>query len=731
MKILKYLIPTVIIGLLIGGFAYGASLIRPSGLNDFLTYPLRKGSIVIGSSTPDSFTQIPTSTLGSVLWMASTGLPAWTATSTLGISGGGGSGTISTSTNLTATQVVFATGASTIGSNANLFYNVPSQFLGIGTSSPWATLTVQGKATSTTSTYLLDVASSTGTSYLMVTNQGNVGIGTTTPGQLLSINGLEQSLTTRATGANFTGASGAGVELFYSGVGEVGSYNRTSSAYTPLDMFGSYISFSPSQVEKVRIDTNGNVGIGTTTPATKLYVAGGAVRIDDGQTYGFGASGLESYVQQTSNKFVFNNLQNSGYEFDTAGAGAAIRILDGGNVGIGTTTPTQKLQVNGSALLGSLGNTTGTLLFANSSNAFTTTLQSSTTQASSLTFTLPNTSGSSGQVLQTDGAGVMSWITASAGTVTGSGTIGKAARWTSTSALSTGILIDNGTVAGVNATSTSYTFNLQANSATAPLNVASSSGTSVFNLDRNGLAVFQAGVASTSAFSINNASSSPVLTVDTTSIAASPSSNIFSVASSSNGSLFNVNGFGNVGINTTTPGYKLVVVGTVQLPGLTTSAGLQTGVLCSNAVGEVVNDSVACLASARRFKTAISNLPVGLQELLQLQPVQFKWTKQFNKGFEKDPNKNGIQYSLIADDVQKIDPRMVTVETSGPDKGEVHGLADLNHWVALFVQSFKDMEQQIIDTQFKVNTQATKIEQMQKQLDKQQKQISLLLKFNK
>jgi hypothetical protein len=94
-------------------------------------------------------------------------------------------------------------------------------------------------------------------------------------------------------------------------------------------------------------------------------------------------------------------------------------VSNSGNVGIGTTTPSSKLQVNGSALFGSSGNTSGTILFANSSNAFTTTLQGSSTQASSLTFTLPNTNGTAGQFLKTDGAGFMSWGSpAGAGTVT-------------------------------------------------------------------------------------------------------------------------------------------------------------------------------------------------------------------------------------------------------------------------------------------------------------------------
>lgn len=64
---------------------------------------------------------------------------------------------------------------------------------------------------------------------------------------------------------------------------------------------------------------------------------------------------------------------------------------------------------------------------------------------------------------------------------TAAGTLGFVPRWTSASALGTGLIRDNGTVAGINATSSSYTFNLQGTAATNPFNVASSSGTSIFS----------------------------------------------------------------------------------------------------------------------------------------------------------------------------------------------------------------------------------------------------------
>ena len=184
---------------------------------------------------------------------------------------------------------------------------------------------------------------------------------------------------------------------------------------------------------------------------------------------------------------------------------------------------------------------------------------------------------------------------------------------------------------------------------------------------------------------------------------------------------------GNVGIGTTTPAYKLSVTGTVQFKNLTTSAGLQTAVMCLDANAQVISDSVACLASARRFKTDIKPLKVGLDELMKLEPISFKWTKEFNKGFEDDANKNGVQYSLVADDVQKVDKHLVVVETAGKDKGLVAGLADLNHYVAFFVQSIKDlMNRYITPMLFRLNTLEADNQKLQKQIDTQAKSLKVM-----
>jgi hypothetical protein len=133
------------------------------------------------------------------------------------------------------------------------------------------------------------------TERLRITADGNVGIGTTTPGQRLEVVG-----NTSVTG---------------------------NSAVTG----NSYVS--------------GNVGIGTTTPGQKLEVAGqiysstGGIRFPDNTvqtTAAITATGASFIQNQTSLQSPANfNIGGNGYV--------------GGNVGIGTTTPGQKLDVTGNA----------------------------------------------------------------------------------------------------------------------------------------------------------------------------------------------------------------------------------------------------------------------------------------------------------------------------------------------------------------------------------------------
>lgn len=144
--------------------------------------------------------------------------------------------------------------------------------VGIGTTTPYALLSIVGIATSSsTARPLFDIASSSGASYLRVTGAGNLGLGTTTPAwlaQLAATTAPQLALTDSGAGTNlkhWTLRSLAGALYFAS----------SSDAY------------ATSSTPALTIDRNGKVGMGTTSPGYKLSVVGDVYAssfIDDGIT---------------------------------------------------------------------------------------------------------------------------------------------------------------------------------------------------------------------------------------------------------------------------------------------------------------------------------------------------------------------------------------------------------------------------------------------------------------
>lgn len=102
-----------------------------------------------------------------------------------------------------------------------------------------------------------------------------------------------------------------------------------------------------SSIEKMRIDRNGNVGIGTTAPQHKLTFGnalGSRICLWQGATtnYGIGVqpSTFQLYTATVTDDFVF------GYGTSTSFS-ENVRIKGNGNVGVGLPVPLQKLDVNG------------------------------------------------------------------------------------------------------------------------------------------------------------------------------------------------------------------------------------------------------------------------------------------------------------------------------------------------------------------------------------------------
>ncbi len=195
---------------------------------------------------------------------------------------------------------------------------------------------------------------------------------------------------------------------------------------------------------------------------------------------------------------------------------------------------------------------------------FTGTVSFATTTLGGIAYAWPSADGSNGQVLTTDGLGQLSWSTASGGGgLLSGGTRGYVATWASSTGVTIGTLLDNGTVSGVNATSSSYTFNIQGSSGISPLSIASSTGTSLLVVTQSG----NVGIGTTS----------PIAKLDVY--------GNLNVATSSTSVLFANTGTSKVGIGTSTPGDTLHIVTTSAFGGFTLQSTNDVGLTIKSQAG--------------------------------------------------------------------------------------------------------------------------------------------------
>jgi hypothetical protein len=153
------------------------------------------------------------------------------------------------------------------------------------------------------------------------TPTGDVGIGTTSPSAKLHVitsNGSISALLTGASkGIRFTSSSSI---TKLEGVDQTGS-----SSYEPIELGGAYVGFSVAGTEVGRFNSSANFGIGVTSPAEKLDVAGNIKIANGGYLY----SATNTNIQAGSSSYI---------GFHTNGS-EQMRILTSGDVGFGTTSP--------------------------------------------------------------------------------------------------------------------------------------------------------------------------------------------------------------------------------------------------------------------------------------------------------------------------------------------------------------------------------------------------------
>ncbi len=164
---------------------------------------------------------------------------------------------------------------------------------------------------------------------ITISSSGNVGIGTSSPIAKLQI---KTQTNGNASFQNSTSVTG-GVKI--------NAFNDAGNASVPFEIDGSSLQFNIASVEKMRIDSSGNVGIGTSSPATGLHVSG-PDNLSSSLT-------LQNTAPSPDNIWRITPLYNSGDLAVFDDGTERMRIDSSGNVGIGTNSPDYNLVINDSS----------------------------------------------------------------------------------------------------------------------------------------------------------------------------------------------------------------------------------------------------------------------------------------------------------------------------------------------------------------------------------------------
>ena len=173
---------------------------------------------------------------------------------------------------------------------------------------------------------------------MRITSTGNVGIGTSTPGQKLTVAG---------SGNTYIQVNNGSANAYFGRISDAGTIQSDDD-----------ITFRPSSTEVMRL-TNGKVGIGTTSPQTFLTLNGanvsyaGQLQIASNnfaQISFYNSAALTPGASNRKSSIIYNIGSNTFELANQITSGALVlqgSDSGGGNVGIGTDNPGYKLDVNG------------------------------------------------------------------------------------------------------------------------------------------------------------------------------------------------------------------------------------------------------------------------------------------------------------------------------------------------------------------------------------------------
>ena len=260
--------------------------------------------------------------------------------------------TFLTATNELVVGTGAATPAATTGTVAGPTFNVIPQAMTLAVASSTGGMTINSAATGQMA-YYSGASTISGTSNLYASGT-NIGIGTSSATNLLSLSGqgaqtfwMEReytastpgnSLTVQAGGAVSGGSNLAGGNLIFSS----GTSTGTGTSQIQFKTFpaGGSGTTDGTATTAMTILGNGNVGIGTTSPSAPS----GFSNI---LNIGGGYPGLVLTGSTAGKTWEIGNDSGGSFRVIQGGVSSLTILPTSGNVGIGTTTPSTALQVNG------------------------------------------------------------------------------------------------------------------------------------------------------------------------------------------------------------------------------------------------------------------------------------------------------------------------------------------------------------------------------------------------
>lgn len=207
---------------------------------------------------------------------------------------------------------------------------------------------------------------------------GNVGFGTLAPASLLHVAGAAQV---------GTASSLTGILRLYSSASANYTEFRAGTATSGVTYT---LPTSDAAAAGYVLTTNGSGTLSWGSAATSWLTTG-----NNSTSAGIPATNFLGTTDGQDFVFKTNSTER-------------IRVLSGGNTGIGMTAPAALLHSAGQINTGAAAATTGSVLFYNSTNTNITGFISGTTTAS-VTYRLPTSDGPSGYILMTDGASNLYW----------------------------------------------------------------------------------------------------------------------------------------------------------------------------------------------------------------------------------------------------------------------------------------------------------------------------------